>query len=140
MKREIPREIHLWKNVRKGLIGSKNLLKKVKFQTLQLKICLKRINPPKLQKFNRQKETWYIRSATAFSYHKTNRCKKNICLSLSARASMFLSPRWFAAWQSEIKGLKGLLQSDSPPNVETMIAYRMFLIRLIRRCRTYRLS
>ena len=36
--------------------------------------------------------------------------------------------------------LKGLLQSDSPPNVETMIAYRMFLIRLIRRCRTYRLS
>ena len=35
--------------------------------------------------------------------------------------------------------LKGLLQSDSPPNVETMIADGMFLMRLIRRCRTYRL-
>ena len=40
----------------KGVIGLKNLLKRVKFQTLQLKIFLKRINPPKLQNFNRQKE------------------------------------------------------------------------------------
>ena len=32
--------------------------------------------------------------------------------------------------------LKGLVQSDSPPDVETVIADVMFLIRPIRRCRT----
>ena len=46
----------LWKNVRKGVIGLKKLLKSVKFLTLKLKIFLKRINPPKLEEFNRQKE------------------------------------------------------------------------------------
>ena len=56
LEEEIPREIHLWKNVRKGVIGLKNLLKRVKFQSLQLQIFLKRINPPKLQKFKGQKE------------------------------------------------------------------------------------
>ena len=30
--------------------------------------------------------------------------------------------------------LKGLVQSDSPPNIETVIADGMFLIRSIRRC------
>ena len=35
--------------------------------------------------------------------------------------------------------LKGLVQSDSPPDVETVIADVMFLIRSIRRCRTYTL-
>ena len=31
--------------------------------------------------------------------------------------------------------LKGLVQSDSPPNIETVIVDDMFLIRSIRRCR-----
>ena len=35
--------------------------------------------------------------------------------------------------------VKGLLLSDSPPNVKIVIADEMFLIRSIRRCRTYRL-
>ena len=35
--------------------------------------------------------------------------------------------------------LKGLVQSDSPPHVETGIKHGMFLIRSIRRCRNYRL-
>ena len=35
--------------------------------------------------------------------------------------------------------LKGLVQSDSPTNIETVSADGMFLIRLIRRCRNYRL-
>ena len=35
--------------------------------------------------------------------------------------------------------LKGLVQSDSSPNVETVIADGIFLIRSIRRCRTHRL-
>ena len=35
--------------------------------------------------------------------------------------------------------LKGLVQSDSPPDVETVIADVMFLIRPIRRCRTFTL-
>ena len=35
--------------------------------------------------------------------------------------------------------LKGLMQSDSSPNVETVIADGMFLITSIRRCGTYRL-
>ena len=34
---------------------------------------------------------------------------------------------------------KGLVQLDSPPNVETMIADGMFFIKSIRRCHTYRL-
>ena len=35
--------------------------------------------------------------------------------------------------------LKGLVQSDSPSNIETVAADGMFLRRLIRRCRTNKL-
>ena len=41
MKRKIPRQIHLWKNVRKEVIGLKNLLKRVKFQTLHFNFSRK---------------------------------------------------------------------------------------------------
>ena len=56
----------------KGVIGLKNLLKRVKFQTLQLKIFLKRINPPKLQNFIRQKEhlIYFVDYCFSLSQHK----------------------------------------------------------------------
>ena len=63
-------------------------------------------------------------------------------LILCARASVILPPGWFLLDNPKSKifqYLKGLVQPDSPPSLETVIADGMFLIRSIRRCRTYRL-
>ena len=40
--------------------------------------------------------------------------------------------------KSKVFKMKGLAQSDGPPNFETVIADRMLLIRSIRHSRTYR--
>ena len=49
--------MHLWKNVREGVIGLKNLLKGAKFQILQLKFFSKRNKSTQASKIQQTKVT-----------------------------------------------------------------------------------
>ena len=124
------------------MIGLKNLLKRVKFQTFQLKIFLKRINLQKVSKIQQELKHKIFGWLLFLAITKQLDVKRISTYLLVPGPPCYCHPDGSLRNSPKSKVfqyVKGLLQSDSPPNVKTVIADEMFLIRSIRRCRTYRL-
>ena len=110
-------------------------------QTLQLKIFLKRINLQKASKIQQELKhmifDWLLFLAITKQF-----VKKISTYPLVPEPQCYCHPDGSLRNSPKSKFfqyVKGLLQPDSPPNVKTGIEDEMFLIRSIRRCRTYRL-
>ena len=125
------------------MINLKNLLKRVKFYPLPLKIFLKRINQPKLKKIQQAKGKWNIFGRLLLlAITKQIYVKRIFAYPLVPEPPCFCHPDGSLPDSPKSKVfqyMKGLVQSDSSPNVETVIADGMLLIRSIGRCRTNRL-